>query len=81
MSEVLGMSAVPDMKIEEVFVIPDYPHAWWEREEVKVGCLVQLSDCLGRPGDYRIYRVTGIWDGGASLKLEAERDLDGGART
>lgn len=67
--------SVPDMKVEEVFVIPDYPHAWWKREEVKIGRIVQLSNMLGRPGDYRIYRVTDIWDEGASLTLESEIGL------
>lgn len=71
--EAQNVSSVPDMVVEEVLVIPDYPHAWWKREEVKVGRLVQLSDMLGRPGDYRVYRVTGVWDEGASLKLEAGR--------
>ena len=52
---------------ETVFVIPPYPHAWWRREEIQEGVLVTL----GWPdGDGRIFRVTGIWDGGASLKQE-----------
>ena len=56
------------MRVEEVFVIPDYPHAWWRRPEVKVGRLVQLADYLGRKGDYRLYRVKAVWDEGAELE-------------
>lgn len=55
---------------ETVYVIPPYPHNWWEREEIEEGVLVQL----GWPeGDDTIYRVTGVWDGGASLVEEKRR--------
>ena len=58
------------MKVEEVFVIPDYPHAWWRRPEVKVGRLVQLEDAFGRgrKGNYRVYRVKAVWDEGVEVE-------------
>lgn len=65
------------MKVEEVFVIPDYPHAWWRRPEVKVGRLVRLANYFGRKGDYGVYRVKEIWDEGVELEAQntgTERD-------
>jgi hypothetical protein len=59
---------------QTVFVIPDYPHAWWRHPEIKVGSLVRLDDYFGRKGDYRVYEVISIWDEGAEVRLHEVRD-------
>lgn len=63
------------MKVEEVFVIPDYPHAWWRRPEVKVGRLVQVAN-FGRKGDYGVYRVKAVWDEGVELEQVSNQESE-----
>lgn len=59
-----------------VYVIPNYPHAWWRRSWIKPGVLVTAWDDRNAIGEKGIWRVTDVWADGAELTLVKKPRFD-----